>query len=107
LAHPWSLAFPDARTMLVTERAGRLRVIRDGQLLPDPAWQAPPPPGDGGDALHFMALHPQFDQNRLVYLSLPKHGDRGSTLAIVRGRFDGTALTNVEEIFAADAWETG
>src|SRR5215469_9880020 len=36
LFHPWSLAFPDAHTILVTERNGRLRMIRDGVLNPDP-----------------------------------------------------------------------
>jgi aldose sugar dehydrogenase len=107
LANPWSLAFPDARTILVAERPGRLRVIRDGVLLPDPAWQTPPPPGNSNDALHFIALHPRFEQNRLVYLSYPKHGEHGFTLAVARGRFDGMALTSVEEIFVADAWETG
>src|SRR5687767_11707916 len=43
LVHPWSVAFVDAKTMLVTEQPGRLRVVRDGQLLPDPAWVAPSP----------------------------------------------------------------
>src|SRR5579862_9914279 len=47
LFHPWSLAFADARTLLVTERNGRLRVIRDGALQPEPAWTSPTPPGDG------------------------------------------------------------
>jgi glucose/arabinose dehydrogenase len=106
LVHPWSVAFPDARTTLVTERPGRLRVIRDGVLQPQPAWQAPPSPGDNADALHFIALHPAFSQNHLVYLSHPKYGERGSTLAISRGEFDGATLANVREIFVADAWET-
>jgi glucose/arabinose dehydrogenase len=44
LVHPFGMVFPDARTILVTERAGRLRVIRDGKLLPKPAWEAPDPP---------------------------------------------------------------
>jgi glucose/arabinose dehydrogenase len=43
LVHPWSLAFADAKTMLVTEQPSRLRVVRDGHLLPDPAWVAPSP----------------------------------------------------------------
>ena len=104
LFHPWSLAFPDARTILVTERNGKLRVIRDGVLQPQPAWEAP---GTENDRLHFMALHPQFAQNRLVYLSHPKTGPQGTTLAISRGRFDGTTLTDVKEVFVADAWEKG
>jgi len=106
LFHPWSLAFPDARTILVAERNGRLRIIRDGALQPQPVWEAPPhPASDNG--LQFIALHPQFARNGFVYLSYPKRGDKGTTLAISRGRFDGSALTDVREIFVADAWETG
>jgi glucose/arabinose dehydrogenase len=107
LFHPWSLAFTDSRTILVSERNGRLRMIRDGVLLPDPIWTSPTPPGDGADALHFIAVHPKFAQNQLVYVSYPKHGDRGITLAVARGRLSGQKLTDVEEIFVADAWETG
>ena len=116
LVNPWSLAFlPDGRTMLVTERAGRLRIIRDGVLDRQVVWEAPEPPvaaappgGPGaGDRLHFMTIHPQFAQNGLVYLSHPKASERGETLAIVRGRLEGSTLTDVEEIFVADAWETG
>jgi aldose sugar dehydrogenase len=107
LFHPWGLAFPDSRTILVTERNGRLRMIRDGVLLPDPIWNSPTPPGEGADALHFITLHPKFAQNQLVYVSYPKRGDRGITLAVARGRLSGQKLTDVEEIFVADAWETG
>lgn len=80
LFHPWSLAFADARTILVTERNGKLRVIRDGALLAQAAWEAP---GTENDRLHFIALHPQFAQNRLVYLSHPKTGPKGTTLAVL------------------------
>ena len=106
LAHPWSVVFPDSRTMLVAERPGRLRVIRDGVLLQQPAWQSPPPPGKNADGLHFIVLHPGFAQNKWVYLSHPKYGEKGNTLAVSRGEFDGTTLSNVKEIFVADAWET-
>jgi aldose sugar dehydrogenase len=107
LYHPWSLAFPDARTILVTERNGRLRMIRDGVLLPEPIWTSPTTPGNGVDGLHFVTLHPKFAENQLVYVSYPKRGDRGFTLAVARGRLSGEKLTDVEEIFVADAWETG
>jgi aldose sugar dehydrogenase len=105
--HPWSVAFPDARTLLVTERGGQLRVVRDGALLPQPAWQAPPRPSTpGGNGLHFMALHPRFAENHLVYLSYPKYGERGNTLAVARGEFDGATLSKVTDILVADAWES-
>ncbi len=107
LVHPWSLAFPDAQTILVTEQPGRLRMIRDGMLRPDPVWRASGMPPTSNDGLHFAAVHPRYAQNHLVYLSYPKYGDKGVTLAIARGEFDGTALANVREIFVADAWETG
>lgn len=109
LFHPWSLAFPDARTILVTERNGKLRMIRDGVLSPDPVWTSPTqtPEGQNVDALHFLAIHPKFAQNQFVYVSYPKRGERGITLAVARGRLSGSKLTDVQEIFVADAWETG
>jgi aldose sugar dehydrogenase len=119
LFHPWGIAFADANTILVTERSGALRIIRDGVLAPQPVWTSPapaaPPPGSapqggggqGNDRLHFVAVHPDFAQNRLVYVSYPKTGEKGSTLAVARGFLKGDVLGDVQEIFVADAWETG
>jgi len=107
LFHPWSLAFADARTLLVTERNGRLRIIHDGVIVAEPAWTSPTPPGEGGDSLHFVAIHPKFPENHLVYVSYPKRDGERTTLAVARGRLSGAKLTDVEEIFVADAWETG
>jgi glucose/arabinose dehydrogenase len=107
LFHPWSLAFVDARTILVTERNGHLRMVRDGVLTPEVVWTSPTASGEGGDSLHFVTLHPGFAQNHLVYVSYPKRGDRGITLAVARGHLTGNTLTDVQEIFVADAWETG
>jgi len=107
LFHPWSIAFLPDGAMLVAERNGRLRIIRNGALDPTPVWEAPAAGGNASDRLHFVAVHPQFAKNRLVYVSYPKTGDRGSTLAVARGRLDGGALTEFAEIFVADAWETG
>jgi glucose/arabinose dehydrogenase len=116
LVHPWSLAFsPDGQTLFVAERSGRLRIVRDDTLDPEPVWtapvEAPPPapdaPAPPDDRLKWIALHPRFAENRLVYLSHPVSGERGTTLAVARGRFDGTSLVDVADIFVADAWETG
>src|SRR5215510_12577714 len=112
LVHPFGMAFADARTILVTERAGRLRIIRDGKLVPKPAWEAPAPPAgtppsnNPPDLLHFVELHPAFAQNRLVYLSYPKYGPRGNTIAVGRGTLTGDALTDFKEIFVSEAWES-
>jgi aldose sugar dehydrogenase len=106
LYHPWSVAFLPDGGILVTERDGRLRLIRDGKLLPEPVWTSPTPRGETSDALHFVALHPKFAENGLVYVSYPKNGPRGNTLAVARGHLKGDTLGEVQEIFVADAWET-
>ena len=106
LVHPWSIAFlPDGQTMLVTEQIGRLRIIRNGVLDPQPVWTSPS--STGSDHLHFVAVHPQFAENHFVYFSYPKPGERGITLGVARGRLDGGTLNEVRDIFVADAWETG
>ncbi len=107
LVHPWSIALlPDGRAMLVAERNGRVRLIQDDELVTEPVWSA-----EGvadGNELKWLALHPRFAQNRLVYLSYPKRGGgESTTLAVARGQFDGRKLNDVREIFVADAWETG
>jgi len=115
LFHPWGIAFADANTILVTEQNGRLRIIKNGVLAPQPVWTSPtrptdaPPPGGGNnnDALHFVAIHPDFAQNHLVYVSYPKKGEKGTTLGVARGFLKGDTLGDVQEIFVADAWETG
>ena len=103
LVHPWSLAFlPDGR-LLIAEKSGQLRIVRDGVLAPQPLWTASAATGD--DRLHAVAVHPQFATNQYVYVSYPKDGPKGNTLAVARGRLTDAALADVTEIFVADAWE--
>jgi glucose/arabinose dehydrogenase len=104
LFHPWSLAFLPNDTILVTERNGGLRVIKNGVLSPTPVWTAP---GEGNDRLHFVAVHPQFAQTGLVYVSyIKRREDKMNTVAVARGHFDGTTLRDVSDILVAEAWET-
>jgi hypothetical protein len=74
-------------------------------LDPEPVWTAPIASAESDDNLKWIALHPRFGENQLVYLSRPVSGVRGTTLAVARGRFDGRKLTDVSDIFVADAWE--
>jgi len=104
LSHPWSLAFLPNGDILVTERPGRLRLIRDGVVDPQPIGGVPAvyPQNLGG--LMEVVLHPRFAETRLVYLSFTKAvGPRGHTSAMVRGRLDGPTLVDVKELFVADA----
>lgn len=104
LERPWSLAFLPGGDMLVTERPGRLRLIRDGKLVPQPIAGVPEVFARGQGGLMDVVLHPDFASNRLVYLSYSKPGPQGATTAVIRGRFEGDRLSGVEEIFEADAW---
>jgi len=105
LSHPWSLAFLPSGEMLVTERDGRLRIIRNGVLDPTPVAGVPKVFARVLGGLLDVALHPSFAQNRVVYLSYSKAGENNlSTTALARGRFDGTVLTDVKEIFVANTW---
>ena len=102
LSHPWALAFlPDGR-MLVTERAGRLRVIRDGVLDPQPIAGVPPVHATAVAGLMDVALHPRFAENRLVYLTYSQPADDGARVTLARGRLDGAALAGVETLFESE-----
>ena len=108
LANPWDLVFlPDGR-MLVTERPGRLRIVRDGALDPQPVAGLPAIGAQRLGGLQDVELHPDFGRNGLVYFTFSKPDGKGlimSTLA--RARFDGTALTGVEELVSAEPWWNG
>ena len=104
LTYPWGLAFlPDGR-ILVTERLGTLRQIRDGTLDPAPVAGVPEVFTGGPLAgLMDVAAHPRFGENRFLYLTYSKPTAEGSTVALARGRFEGGALSEVRDIFVADA----
>ncbi len=102
LAFPWSLAFLPEGDILVTEREGRLRVIRDGNLLPDPVTGVPDIYVAGQGGLMDIRLHPDFAQNRLVYLSYA-HGDGDANqLRVARAEYADGALSNLEVIFGSE-----
>jgi len=109
LEHPWSIAFLPGGDILITERPGRLRIVRDGKLLADPVEGVPEVRVGNQGGLHEVVPHPDFESNRLLYISYAKSrrmGAQGST-AIARARFENDRLTNVEEIFEAEAWVMG
>lgn len=102
LSHPWSLAFLPDGDMLVTEREGRLRIIRDGVLDPEPVAGVPEVSHDGAyDGLMEVALHPDFEENRWIYLTYIS-SDEANTVVLSRARFDGEALDDLREIFRAE-----
>lgn len=106
LAHPWSLAFLPNGDMLVTERPGRLRIIRDDMLDPQAITGVPQVRTDGNGGLMDVALHPRFADNRLVYLTYTKPVDNGmGAPTLARGRLDGGALVEVHDLLVTEAYE--
>ncbi|HXV85369.1 MAG TPA: PQQ-dependent sugar dehydrogenase, partial [Gemmatimonadales bacterium] len=103
LVNPWSMAFLPGGDVLVTERPGRLRIIRNGQLLPDSVPGVPTVFARGQGGLLDVVPHPNFSSNRLLYISYSKpYADgQGATTAVVRGRFENDRLTGVEQVFEA------
>jgi len=103
LEQPWSIAFLPDGDLLVTERPGRLRLIRDGELIAEPVSGLPEVAAGGISAgLFDLALHPEFESNRLVYFAYTMATQEdGNQLVIARGRWDGTELSGIEEVWAA------
>jgi len=102
LSHPWGLAFLPDGDLLVTERTGQLRAIRDGALDPQPVTGVPDVHARGLAGLMDVALHPRFEENQLVYLTYSKPGDDGVRVALARGRLAGATLVDVADIFVSD-----
>jgi glucose/arabinose dehydrogenase len=109
LINPWSMTWLPNGDMLVTERPGRLRIIRGGRLLPEPVAGLPAIRAGGQGGLLDVVPHPNFTTNRLLYISYakPNADESQGTTAVIRARFENDRLANVEEIFEAKAWTQG
>ena len=123
LNQPWSMAFLPDGAILIAERPGRLRLVRDGVLDPTPVAGLPQVQAQGLAGLMDLALHPRFADNRLVYFTYhkpqtpapgpaaapapaPAPGGRGNALppgviTLARGRWDGSKLVDVKDLFSA------
>jgi glucose/arabinose dehydrogenase len=99
LEHPWALAFLPDGGMLVTERPGRLRLVRAGRLDPRPVAGLPPIAAVGQGGLLDVALHPRYAETGWVYLSYAAPGPGGIGTEVLRGRLRGHRLEDVEVIF--------
>lgn len=107
LEHPWGLDWLPDGTIIVTERPGRVRLIRDGQLDPTPVAGVPNVLATGQGGLLDVAVHPQFAMNQWVYFTYAQ-GDRTSNQTrIARARLEGNTLSNWQEIFQVNRAKEG
>jgi glucose/arabinose dehydrogenase len=101
LEYPWSVAFlPDGR-MLVTERAGRLRLVgQDLRLDPKPISGLPEVAATGQGGLFDVVLHPEHAQNGWIYWAYNAPGAGGWGTALARGKLQGSRMTEVQVLFS-------
>ncbi|HKF69571.1 MAG TPA: PQQ-dependent sugar dehydrogenase, partial [Vicinamibacterales bacterium] len=116
LSHPWGMAWLPNGDLLVTERSGRLRIVRnllrhgsgqDAVLDPTSISGLPPMHVRGLAGLLDIALHPKFSENSLVYFSYVKDGEKGAATAVARGRLEGMRLADVRDVFVTESWMKG
>jgi glucose/arabinose dehydrogenase len=109
LANPWSIGFLPNGDMLITEKPGRLRIARKGVLDPQPIAGVPEVWAVGQGGLLEVLPHPRFAENGFLYITYSKRceAEKSVTTALARGKFDGTALTGVKDLFVADNCNTG
>ena len=101
LENPWSVAFlPDGR-MLVTERAGRLRLVgQDFRMDPKPITGLPDVEARGQGGLFDVVLHPEYAQNGWIYWAYNAPGSGGWGTALARGKLQGLRMTEVQVLFS-------
>jgi glucose/arabinose dehydrogenase len=98
LAHPWGMAFLPNGDILITERIGRLRVVRNGELDPLPVVGVPKVALGGQGGLLDIVLHPQFSENRIIFLAYAGPGNGGKGTEVARARFVDGRLIDLETI---------
>lgn len=105
MTNPWAIAkLPDGR-FLITERPGRLRIVENGKLLPDPVEGIPEVWAKGQGGLLDVAIHPDYAKNGWIYLSFSKPLPKGALTSVIRGRLKDNKLVDQETIFDPPADE--
>lgn len=110
LDRPWAAAWlPGGSELLITERGGQLRVVEDGKLRDMPVKGVPPVAAVGQGGLLDVKLHPDFADNRLVYLTAATGTRNANRTSVFRGVLNEpmTELTDVEEIYRVSRDKAG
>jgi glucose/arabinose dehydrogenase len=103
LQHPWAILFLPDGNILITERPGRLRIVRDGVLDPQPVAGMPKVYAVRNAGLLDLAMHPKFAENKLVYFTYSKPGpDNKLAITLARGRYEKAGLADVRDLFSGE-----
>ena len=103
LNQPFGMAFLPGGDILVSERGGKLRIVRDGVLDPKPIGGVPKVNARANAGLYDFVLHPKYTQNHWIYFAFSKAGEGNqSATVLARARLDGKSLTDVQELYATE-----
>ncbi len=107
LLNPWGLTFLPNNDLLVTERDGEIRIIRNGKLLDQKITGVPEVYKQGQGGLFEIKLHPDYKSNGWLYISYAAPGNGGGNTAIMRAKLGGFNLINKQVIFQAQPFVSG
>ena len=107
LEHPWSMAWLPNGDMLITERPGRLRRVRDGQLDSGSIAGVAKVFDSGQGGLLDVSLHPRFQQNRRVYFTYAHGNTLANRTRVATAVLNGNRLENWRVIFEVATNKTG
>ena len=108
LVHPWAVVWLPDGSALITERPGRVRLLHaDGTLHPDRVGGVPDVLALRQGGLMDIALHPEFEENRFVYIAYSHGTARENHTRIARGRFEDHELKDLEVLFTTEPAKSG
>ena len=107
LERPWDMAWLPDGSMLISEKAGRLRLLKNGVLEPTPIAGVPSVMSSGQGGLMDVSINPRFAENRFVYLTYASGTADANRTRIARARFNGKALQDLRVIFEVSQVKSG
>ncbi|NJN28737.1 MAG: PQQ-dependent sugar dehydrogenase [Cyclobacteriaceae bacterium] len=107
LDNPWGLTFLPNKDLLVTERDGEIRIIREGKLLEQSITGVPDVYNKGQGGLFEIQLHPDYQSNGWLYIAYAAPVSGGGNTAIMRAKLGGFNLINKSVIFQAEPFVGG
>ncbi len=107
LERPWGMAWLPDGAILITERVGRVKILRNGLLEEIAIANIPNLFISGQAGLLDISLHPRFDQNNLVYLTYSSGNLQSNYTSVLRAKFDGKALVEPQVIFEVKPSKSG
>ena len=109
IERPWSLLpLPDGDFLISVRPTGQVLALRKGVLDPKPLTGIPASRTTRTTGMLDMAMHPKFADNKLIYFTYHKPvDDKQYTLALARGRYEGTGLADVKDLYVGNPTQTG